>query len=296
MLVETVPLTPHLSLIRGSNRGRFPMCHVFLVQDRVSALIDTGCGLDLLALVQERFHLDLIINSHGHPDHSSGNWMYPDVPLYAPLYGAQTHGRLRPLSHRFLGKGPLADYWTQWIPKLMGFRDREPTDYFDDGHVFDFGTLKLHAIHTPGHTGDHFCLYEPENRILLSFDIDLTRFGPWYGNLESSLADFRHSLAEIRRLDPLLIASSHAEVITEHVGQSVDAYARVLDRRNEHLKKLLAHARTRTDLIEASPIYGHYPFEPELLQWFEGRMIDLHLEEMISLGSAQTDGQRFWLA
>ncbi len=239
MVLETVPLTKNLSVIRGNNQGRFPMSHAFLVQDQVSALIDTGCGLDLLALVQTRFHIDLIINSHGHPDHSPGNWMFPDVPLFAPRVGADSHGRLLPLSHRFLGAGQLADHWRQWIRQIMGFQDREPTDYFDDGYVFDFGKLKLHAIHTPGHTGDHFCLYEPENRLLLSFDIDLTPFGPWYGNLESSLADFRQSLTKIRRLDPLMIASSHAEVISENVARSVDKYANVLDQRTDNLKRLL---------------------------------------------------------
>jgi endoribonuclease LACTB2 len=295
MLLETVPLTENLSVIRGNNRGRFPMSHVFLVQDRVSALIDTGCGLDLLALVQTRFPVDLIINSHGHPDHTSGNWMYPDVPLYAPRVGADSHGRLLPLSHRFLGAGELADHWRQWIPQITGFRDREPTDYFDDGHVFDFGKLKLHAIHTPGHTRDHFCLYEPENRILLSFDIDLTPFGPWYGNLESNLVDFRNSLEQVRRLNPLTIASSHAEVVAAHVARSVDQYAHVLDRRSDTLKRLLERGPSRDDIINAAPIYGHHPFEPELLRWFEARMIDLHLEEMISLGTVRTDGQRFWL-
>ncbi|MHB8203963.1 MAG: hypothetical protein ACYDHG_09710 [Desulfomonilaceae bacterium] len=37
----------------------------------------------------------------------------------------------------------------------MGFQDREPTHFFDDGYVFDFGHTTLQAIHTPGHTKDH---------------------------------------------------------------------------------------------------------------------------------------------
>jgi endoribonuclease LACTB2 len=296
MLPDTVRLTENLLLIRGNNRGRFPMSHVFVVQDRVSALIDTGCGLDLLDRVTKTFRVDLIINSHGHPDHSAGNWMCPGVPLYAPRLGADSHGRLVPLSRRFIGSGGLEAHWREWIKQVMGFRDREPSHYFDHGHVFDFGKLRLHAIHTPGHTSDHFCLYEPENRILLSFDMDLTPFGPWYGNLESSLTEFRQSLADIRALDPLVIASGHADVVTEHVAESVDAYASVLDRRSETLKALLERTPTRAELLKAAPIYGHHPFEPEILQFFEARMIDLHLEELIGQGIVQSEGERFRLA
>ena len=295
MLSNIVPLTENLFLVRGGNRGRFPMSHVFLVQDQVSAVIDTGCGIELLDRIASTYPIDLVINSHAHPDHSSGNWKFPDAPLYAPRVGADSHGRLGPLSRRFFGTSRLAERWRKWIREATGFQDREPTDYFDQGHVFDFGKLKLHALHTPGHTSDHFCLYEPENRILLSFDMDLTPFGPWYGNLESSLSDFRRSLEDMRRLDPLVVASSHANVVSENVVQSVDAYTAVLDRRSDSIRALLDQGATKDDLMKASPIYGgHHPFQAEILLSFEARMIDLHLEELMEQGIAQTDGDRFW--
>lgn len=296
MSPDTIPLTENLSLIKGNNRGRFPMSHVFLVQDKVSALIDTGCGLDLLDRIRNAFRIDLIINSHAHPDHSPGNWLFPDVPLYSPVMGAESHGRLEPLSRRFFGPGPLADHWQHWIRQVTGFQDREPTHYFDHGHVFDFGNLRLHAVHTPGHTGDHFCLFEPEKRLLLSFDMDLTPFGPWYGNLESSLSEVRESLRHIRGLDPLIVASSHAEVVSERVAESFDAFGSVMDIRNDAIKALLQRPSTRKELLKAAPIYRHHPFEPELLQFFEARMVDLHLEELIVQGVVQTDGERFWSA
>jgi glyoxylase-like metal-dependent hydrolase (beta-lactamase superfamily II) len=293
MVPDTIALTENLLLIRGKNRGRFPMCHVFLVQDRVSALIDTGCGLDLLEHVKDSYSIDLVINSHAHPDHISGNWLFPGIPLYVPQVGADSHGRLGPLAQRFFGSGPLSDHWQQWIHEVTGFRDREPTHYFEHGHVFDFGQLQLHALHTPGHTCDHFCLFEPERRLLLSFDVDLTPFGPWYGNLESSLSQFRQSLEEIRALDPLIVASSHADVVSEAVSESLDSFAQVLDRRTDSIKALLSNRPTRADLLRAAPIYRHYPFKPELLQFFEARMIDLHLEELIAQGIVQTDGHTF---
>ncbi len=102
MSLELIHLTETLSLVVGQNRGRFPSAHAILVQDKVCALIDSGCGFDILRRIKECFSIDLVINSHGHPDHSCGNWLFPDVPLYVPQEGADTHGRIVSLSHRFL--------------------------------------------------------------------------------------------------------------------------------------------------------------------------------------------------
>jgi len=279
---ELIPITKRLNLVVGFNRGRFPSGHAFLVKDEVCALIDSGCGIEIMENVRDAFPIDLIINSHGHPDHCAGNWLWPDVPLYAPQEGMGTHGRLSKLARRFFGDSPLADMWPEWIRKMMGFQDRAATHFFGNGHVFDFGDLKLHAVHTPGHTADHYCFLEPKNGILLSFDIDLTPFGPWYGNLESDLTQLRQSLAAVQLLEPKTIATSHSEIFQEDMGGALQSYAAVLDARNDAILRLIKDGvATRNSLIESAPIYGRYPYVPHLLRWFEGRMLDLHVEEMI---------------
>lgn len=284
MEIETVRLTTNLSVILGTDNGRFPMSHSFLVEDDVSALIDTGCGLDLMKKICDTYSIDVIINSHGHPDHCAGNFFLESVPVYAPIMGYDSHGRLRSLSERFFPDKPFATRWRKWIKKTMGFEDREPAGYFDDGHVFEFGRMKLHAVHTPGHTLDHFCFFEPHNGALLTFDIDFTSFGPWYGNLESSLKDFRKSLKKVRDLEPRITASSHNKPIYGKIDESLDSYSKVLDRRSETILKMLKRGSNMSDTVKAAPIYGYHPYEPEILRSFESRMIDLHIEEMCESG------------
>lgn len=295
MSLELVRLTETLSLVVGQNRGRFPFAHAFLVQDRVCALIDSGCGFDILRQIKESFSVDLVINSHGHPDHSCGNWLFSDIPLYAPKEGADTHGRIVPLSHRFLGHGPLADHWQSWIRQITGFADRTPTHFFSDGHVFDFGRLKLTACHTPGHTCDHYCFFEPKDRILLSFDIDLTSFGPWYGNLESNLSQFRRSIEIVRNIEPRLVASSHLHPVSEGIDRAFQGYAAVFDRRRQAIINLISRGADKASLGNAAPIYGRHSFAPELLAFFEGRMIDLHLQELAAEGLIRLQEERYYL-
>jgi glyoxylase-like metal-dependent hydrolase (beta-lactamase superfamily II) len=293
MELKLVPVTDCLFQVVGRHQGRFPSSHSFLVLDNITALIDTGCGLELLERIREVYRLDLIINSHGHPDHSSGNWLFPNVSLHAPMEGADSHGMLVPLSHRLVEPGPLAERWRRWVGDTMGFRDRAPTAFYEHGHVFDFGNLKLQAIHTPGHTRDHYCFFQPEQKILLSSDIDVTPFGPWYGHRESSLADFRRSIALVRALEPKVLASSHLDVLEDGIDEALVRYARVLDQRNGAILNLLNGSASLTELGDAAPIYGHHPYAPELLRYWEARMIELHLEELAERGLVTREGETF---
>jgi glyoxylase-like metal-dependent hydrolase (beta-lactamase superfamily II) len=295
MSLELKKLTDNLYVIPGLNKGRFPFAHSFLVRDDLCVLIDTGCGLEALREIRESFPLDLIINSHGHADHCSGNWLFPDIPLYAPIEGADSHGRLGPLSQRFLGSNNLCDRWQDWIRGMMGFVDRSPTNFFSEGHVFDFGKLKLKAIHTPGHTCDHYCFVEEDNNILLSFDIDLTAFGPWYGNPESNLNDFRRSIEIVRNLAPRMIASSHLLPISSGIKEALKVYTAVLDKREKKIAKLISPGIDKVGLVNAAPIYQRHTQEPELFRFFEGRMIDLHLEELIGKQEVRLEKGQYYL-
>lgn len=287
-------IVDHLFLVEGENKGKFPLSNAFLIQDKACALIDTGCGITTLREIKEAYLIDLIINSHGHPDHCAGNWVFLDVPLYAPREGEESHGNLHALSERFLGPGENAGAWRPWISNLMGFKDRSPTNFYSHGDVFDFGTLKLEAVHTPGHTCDHYCFMDKTHRILLSFDIDLTEFGPWYGNLESSLKQFRRSFEIIRDLEPSVIASGHAAPVSQQIKETIFKYSRILDKRNESLLKLITPGIEKADLIREAPIYGR-TFDFEVMNFFEKRMIELHLEELLEKELIECQGTRYCL-
>jgi glyoxylase-like metal-dependent hydrolase (beta-lactamase superfamily II) len=202
----------------------------------------------------------------------------------------ESHGRLDKLSYRFFGLGPLADHWRSWIANTMGFRDMLPTDSFEPGHMFDFGTVRLQAIHTPGHTADHNVFLEPTDGVLLSGDIDLTSFGPWYGNLESDLPSFRRSIQLLRDVRPRMIAPGHGEPVFDQIDDAFGRYANVLDERNRKILALLQTPLSVSELVDAAPVYGHHPYEPELLRFFEHRMIEQHLEELEAGGLVRRSG------
>jgi glyoxylase-like metal-dependent hydrolase (beta-lactamase superfamily II) len=293
-----VPLSDHLFRIDGENKGRFPRAHAFYVQDDVCALIDSGCGIAVLEAFKKEHPVDLVINSHCHPDHGAGNWVFDSQPLWVPDDGTDSHGQFLPLAQRLVEPGVLTETWKVFVREAMGFQERIPTNHYAGGHIFDFGRLQLTAIPTPGHTLDHTCFFDSAQGLLLSFDIDLTPYGPWYGNRESDLTAFRASLQRIRGLKPRIIVSSHKEVISgEAIPEELERFEAVFSVRSKKLLGLLSeHPLPFSELLAASPFYGGYPYASDLLGYWEGLMIRKHLDELIVQGLVWEEEDRIGLA
>ena len=97
----------------------------------------------------------------------------------------------------------LAD--TERIMKIDGW-SRPIAMRLQDGDEINLGQTKIKVIHTPGHTVGHCCFWFPEPEILFSADIDLSDFGPWYGNACSDLASLDNSLEKLEAFKPRLVS------------------------------------------------------------------------------------------
>lgn len=271
-------VTDNIVLVKGKNEGRFPYSHSILILDIETVLIDTGCGIETLKRLKKDYALTYVINSHTHPDHSAGNWIFKDRPIYVPKEGCATSGNIIALSERFTNKR-LAPIWRKFVKGYMQFKDCKPTNTYDDGQAFDFGQTKLSPIYTPGHTKDHYCFYETKQGILFSFDYDLTSF-PWYGHRESNLTEFENSLTKLAALSPKIVVSSHRGIITENIDEEFDKYRRTMAKRDERILSLLQNGKTLNQLVRCAPIYGKFPYARPLLQYWERQMIKKHSERL----------------
>ncbi len=284
-------LTDQLSLVHGTNEGVFPYSHSILILDDEVVLIDTGCGIENLKSLKTEYHIDYVINSHTHPDHSAGNWVLDGTPVYVPEEGFSTSGDADALGARFGGDDNVTAF-REFVTEAMGFRDRRPTGSYDGRTAFDFGKVTLEPVHTPGHTRDHYCFFEPAAGILFSFDYDLTQF-PWYGHAESNLAEFRESLVRLEALAPKVVVSAHRGVIAEDIAAEFESYRRRIDRRDERILALLRGGMTIGQLVELAPIYGSFPYAESLLRYWEARMIEKHLDQLELEGRVERRGDLF---
>ncbi|MFX0152262.1 MAG: MBL fold metallo-hydrolase [Candidatus Hodarchaeota archaeon] len=281
----------NIYLVQGINNGRFPFSHSILIIDTSdeAVLIDTGCGIETLEKIKEKFHIYQIINSHTHPDHSAGNWVFKDTSerIQVPIEGFTTSGNLMALSDRFTKPGTLAKYWRGFVSgERMNFRDCKPTHSYDSSTQFEIGDTLLLPIYTPGHSIDHYCFYEPNRQILFSFDYDLdTSFGPWYGHRESSIPDFRKSVKRIMDLKMRALVSSHRGLITEQIYTQLKEYYKIFSERTDRIRSLLEAGIVKIDqLVEKAPIYREFPYAESLLKYWEGEMIKKHIVELQEMG------------
>jgi glyoxylase-like metal-dependent hydrolase (beta-lactamase superfamily II) len=287
------PIIDHFFLVPGDKQGRFPHSHSILIIDEETVLIDTGCGIETLKRLKTEHKINFVINSHTHPDHSAGNWVFQGTPIFVPKEGFATSGDVPALAKRFTN-ARLAPYWERFVRDTLQFHDCRPTEQYTEDDRFEFGNTVLRPIATPGHTQDHYCFYEPKHGVLLSFDYDMTSF-PWYGHRESSLAEFRASIRKLKALAPRIVVSSHRGILTEHIDAEFDAFCRRVDERSERILALLATEQTIPQLVEQAPIYGRFPYAEPLLRYWEGQMIEKHLKELVDSGRVTRQG-RFWIS
>jgi glyoxylase-like metal-dependent hydrolase (beta-lactamase superfamily II) len=285
-------ITDHLSLVEGNNGGRFPFSHSFLISDEETALVDTGCGLDVLQELKKKEKVDFIINSHSHADHSAGNCFFAGIPLHVPREEFEFSGNLMKLSLRY-AEGEFQEIWRGLVQTFMGFKDSIPTHAYADKDVFNFGETRLEALHTPGHTIGHYCFFMEEEGILLSSDIDFTEFGPWYGNEESEILDFKNSIEKMRSLRPSLVVSSHKGIIRESIDSEFKRYYAKFEERNNIILSLLGQERSLSEIVDMAPIYGRKSFAGIPLEYWERKMIEKHLALLVREGKILKKGERF---
>ena len=108
----------------------------------------------------------------------------------------------------------------------------------------------LRALHTPGHSPDHFCFVDDETRDI--YCGDLARIGGTVVIPASRGGDLRQyldSLHRIRALDPPRLLPAHGPIV-EHPRQLIDEYLAHRQQREEQVKAALAAGcRTPEEIV-----------------------------------------------
>ncbi len=244
--------------------------------------------------------VDLVILGHAHEDHMAGLHRVPKARVEvheADLDAVRSWAGL--CEHYGYPPDVLAEMKTL-IERDFHYVPRPDATAYTHGQRWDLGGgVRIRAHHLPGHTSGHCALVVESEGVAFIGDIDLTGFGPYYGDATSSLADFRKSLIEVAELDARIwVTSHHRAVISERSKFLADlaGFAGKIDQRNE---KLVGYLREGPhSLAELARRRLLYPpgFSLPYVESAELNSIRMHLDELMADGMVRRTDDGFELS
>ncbi|GAA4549741.1 MBL fold metallo-hydrolase [Pseudonocardia xishanensis] len=271
-----------ITLLRAANGGGYPYGNSLLLRGSAGTLLVDPS----LALVEQAPSADAVFVSHAHEDHLAGAGAFAG-PLHVHTADLPA---VQDLDVLVAGYGlPEAVTQTTAASLTAEFRLAARPDAVGvpDGHRFDLGDCSATVVHLPGHTGGHSgLLIEPDGFLYIA-DIDLTGFGPYYGDRVSSLEGFERSIELCGTVDARWFGTFHQKGVVEGVGEfreRLAAYREVIGRRDEALTSFLARPRTLADVVAHRFVYRPHVEAPHV-ETVEARTAEQHLERLVRLGA-----------
>ncbi|WP_027014602.1 MBL fold metallo-hydrolase [Comamonas composti] len=282
------------SVFFGAKSGKYPDGNQVLIRgsDTLAAfdtpLVSNHIGAEFDAT-------ELVLMGHVHEDHMAGLHRLPQAQVHvheADLQAVRSWGGL--LKAIGMEDGELAAQVLTKLQQEFFYAPRPDAQGYADAAVWDLGQTRVRAFHMPGHTAGHtVLLIEPEGIAFIG-DIDLTGFGPYYGDASSSLGDFRRTLKRLPDIPAnIWVTSHHRGVYTDRTLflRDLAAFEAKLDEREQKLLKQLGESPRTLDQLADQGLLYPAGYDSPWARNIEIRSIEQHLAELLEQQRIACDDQ-----
>ena len=273
-----------VTVLSGVERGKYPHGNSVLVQGAHETVL-----FDPSLTVAQRgapVAVDRVVLSHVHEDHVPGLSRLPDIPVHCHEADAIGLESLDGLMQIYGMPVAIEEQFRVDVLEEFSYAPRPDVRAFTDGARFDLGGVSIDVVHTPGHTRGHCALVVPEARAAYLGDIELTGFGPYYGDAWSSLEDFERSIERCRTIDAdHFITFHHKWVIDgrDTLLPLLDAFQAVITTRDERMLEFLHEPRTVAECAEHRFVYRPH-VDVLFVTYVERRCAEFHIARMLTNG------------
>jgi len=180
-------------------------CNSFFIDGEKRILVDPGHfhlfshvrdQLSALSLTPE--DMDIVIITHGHPDHMEAVRIFADATSMIAIHETEMQFIKRVAPH---------------YGEALGITDFEPHILLREGDL-KIGNLDFQVIHTPGHSPGSICLYWPERKALFAGDVVFNQ-GIGRTDLPGGDGDkLKESIKRISRLEVECLLTGHGDIIS----------------------------------------------------------------------------------
>jgi glyoxylase-like metal-dependent hydrolase (beta-lactamase superfamily II) len=280
--------------IPGEQGGRYPFCHSVYIEG-AGLLIDPASDRERLIQLRNDPGVKGVWLSHWHEDHLMHLDLFDNLPLWISEPDAPPLTDLESFMDAYgMDQADERAFFREIMVKDFHFQSRRPTGFLQEGTENLMDGLTIEVISTPGHTPGHTAFFFKEQGVLFMGDYDLTKFGPWYGDAESSIEETIASVRRLRNIPAKVwIAGHEAGLFEADPNELWERYLDVIALREGKLLEFLRQPRTLEDIVEAWIIYGR-PREPKAFFAFGERgHMKKHLEKLMREGIVRREGERY---
>jgi glyoxylase-like metal-dependent hydrolase (beta-lactamase superfamily II) len=277
-----IQLSSHVTVISGAGGGKYPDGNSTLVRGSEGVVL-----IDPSLTVHDRGGLgvavDRVLISHAHEDHMSGVGVVDAACICAhedDLVGVQS---IDGFMEVYGLPAEAEPDWRATVAREFHFAGWPAATGFVDGEVFDLGDTAVTVMHLPGHTRGHSAFVVESDGVAFIGDVDLSTFGPYYGDHWSDLRDFEESLVRIRDLDAAYYITFHHKGVVkgrEEFLRLLDVFESVIARRDDTLMEMLDQPRSFAELLERGIVYRPGSRPPVFGESVERRTIAMHLDRL----------------
>jgi len=194
----------------------------------------------------------------------TNTWIVEAGPVVAVIDpGPDDEAHLRALNERLAGATVGVVLVTHSHPDHLPLADRFARPHhasvrrypeLGDGDMVNVGTLKLTALHTPGHSADHLCFFIPGDGALFTGDLVLGRGSSMVTYPEGDVAAYLRSLERMAALQPRILFPGHWDPVTDAMGKIAEYRQHRLEREAQILAEVKRGLGTAAELTHR--VYG----------------------------------------
>jgi glyoxylase-like metal-dependent hydrolase (beta-lactamase superfamily II) len=273
-----------IKFIPGKKGGRYPYCHSLVIEGDETWVVDPASDKDYLRRLAKTRRVTGVFISHFHKDHQKYNYLFPQARFYVPAAEAEAFRSVgAALDLMGLDDPQGREYWGEIMVREFHFRPLDNLVPYEPGQRFRQGEITLEIIPAAGHTPGHSCFYFPGQELLFLADVDLTPFGPWYGDQTSSLEDFEATLERLASFEARTYLTAHEQGVfsREEFQAALPAYRQTIAARENRLLEMLQTPKTVTQLADRHFFYGKPKEPPFIYHHIETQMLTKHLERLL---------------
>ncbi|NHI91243.1 MAG: MBL fold metallo-hydrolase [Candidatus Lokiarchaeota archaeon] len=284
--------------VQGKNNGRYVYSNSLFIDDEKKVLLDTGAGRSILKKLIKRFgQPDIILYTHGHEDHVSEKDLFTTNERYVHEDDYLITTDVKELCNSYgIDQTPEMDEVMNIFFATINYSPLTDIKTFENQHIFDVGKYKVKALLTPGHTHGHCCYEILEHDLIFSGDIDLSRFGPFYGAMNADIMKFDSSIQFLINRKPRLLVTSHKGVYEgDDIITNLNSYRNRIWEREESILNFLSSEKTFDEILAATIIYQKLPEPKEFFLPAERIMDDYHLKLLIEKKKIMFKDNKYFL-